>query len=116
MGHYPKNAPAKDFDFAAAYDPLSFSGARFCEARVWNIFAKLTDGMEDYLDYAQGYNLTNPMPLFIKPSKKMAVNARTQSLSVRLLVMYGSNLRGFLCIIAIDVWVDSSTQAFYRCL
>lgn len=74
MGHYPKSAPAKDFDFAAAYDPLSFSGARFCEARVWNIFNALTDGMEEYLDYAQGYNLSNPMPLFIKPSKKMAVN------------------------------------------
>jgi dipeptidase len=25
VGYYPKHAPARDFDFAAAYDPLSFS-------------------------------------------------------------------------------------------
>ena len=30
--------------------------------------------MAQHLDYAQGYNLSNPMPLFVKPTKKMAVN------------------------------------------
>jgi dipeptidase len=39
-GQYPKEGKAIDFDFAKAFDPLSFSGARFCEARVWNIFQK----------------------------------------------------------------------------
>ena len=73
-GWYPKDKPAEEFDFAAAYDPLSFSGARFCEARVWNIFQKLAPDMEQYLDYAKGYNLSNPMPLFVKPSQKMSVN------------------------------------------
>ena len=73
-GYFPKSSPASEFSFADAYDPISFGGARFCEARVWNIFNHLTEGMEKYLDYAQGYNLTNRMPLFIKPSHKLSVN------------------------------------------
>ena len=30
--------------------------------------------MAQHLDYAQGYNLTNPMPLFVKPMEKLSVN------------------------------------------
>eukprot|EP01129_Flabellula_baltica_P005094 TRINITY_DN1815_c0_g2_i2.p1 TRINITY_DN1815_c0_g2~~TRINITY_DN1815_c0_g2_i2.p1 ORF type:complete len:289 (+),score=46.28 TRINITY_DN1815_c0_g2_i2:298-1164(+) len=30
--------------------------------------------MSQYLDYVQGYNLTNRMPLWIKPNKKISVN------------------------------------------
>ena len=58
------------FSFSDVFDPVTVNGARFCEARVWYIFANLSDP-EDfnpaaYLDYAQGLNLTNRMPLFVK--------------------------------------------------
>jgi len=61
------------------YDPLTFSGARFCEARVWHIFATLASAADfdapRYLPYAQGYNLTDRMPLFVKPKTKLTRDA-----------------------------------------
>lgn len=55
-----------DFDFQAAFDPISFGGARTCEARVWNVLNPACGGcLDGHLDYAQGYNLSNPMPLFV---------------------------------------------------
>jgi len=54
---------------------LSFEGARACEARVWSFFSKVTSGMGPYLNYAQGYNLTNRMPLFVKPDNALSVPA-----------------------------------------
>ncbi len=71
----------KDFSFSDVYAPVDFSGARFCEARVWSAFNKVTTGMEKYYDYAKG-NIerggdnnfpTNRMPLWIKPDKKLTV-------------------------------------------
>ena len=64
VGLYPTDAPADKFSFSDVYDPVSFGGARLAEARVWNIFNSVTNGaFAPYLDYAQGYNLTNRMPL-----------------------------------------------------
>jgi dipeptidase len=63
------------FNFREAYDPISFGGARFCEARVWNLFMELCDGcVADHLDFAQGRNLSNSMPLFVKPSRLLSLN------------------------------------------
>lgn len=63
----------KDFSFSDAYDPVTFSGARFCEARVWEMFSKFLPAdsgfQAQYEDYAMGYNLTNRMPLFVYPAK-----------------------------------------------
>ncbi|MGD0342435.1 MAG: C69 family dipeptidase [Bacteroidales bacterium] len=64
----------KDFSFSDAYAPLDFSGARFCEARVWSGFNKVNSQMGKYLDYAMGENLKNRMPLWIKPDKKLDLN------------------------------------------
>ena len=64
----------KDFSFSDAYAPLDFSGARFCEARVWSGFNKVNSQMGQYLDYAMGENLKNRMPLWIKPDKKLDLN------------------------------------------
>ena len=61
----------KDFSFADAYAPLTFSGARFCEARVWSGFNMVNSDMGKYLDYAMGENLQNRMPLWIKPDNKL---------------------------------------------
>jgi dipeptidase len=64
----------KDFSFSDAYAPLDFSGARFCEARVWSGFNKVNNQMGQYVDYAMGENLKNRMPLWIKPDKKLSLN------------------------------------------
>jgi dipeptidase len=64
----------KDFSFSDTYAPLDFSGARFCEARVWSGFNKVNSSMGQYLDYAMGKNLKNRMPLWIKPDRKLDLN------------------------------------------
>lgn len=63
----------KDFSFSDTYAPLDFSGARFCEARVWSGFNMVNSQMGKYLDYAMGENLKNRMPLWIKPDNKLGV-------------------------------------------
>ncbi len=60
-----------DFSFCDVYAPLDFSGARACEARVWSFFNRFADGMDEYLDYAMGYDLENHMPLYVKPNRKL---------------------------------------------
>lgn len=62
-----------EFSFCDAYAPLDFDAARFCEARVWSLFNKVTKGMDKYVDYAKGENLKNKMPLWVKPDKKLSV-------------------------------------------
>ena len=63
----------KDFSFSDIYAPLDFSGARFCEARVWSGFNMVNNQMGKYIDYAMGENLSNRMPLWIKPDNKLSV-------------------------------------------
>lgn len=63
----------KDFSFSDVYAPLDFGAARFCEARVWSIFNHVSSDMSKYESYAMGYDLTNRMPLFIKPEKKISL-------------------------------------------
>lgn len=70
-----------EFSFSDVYAPLDFGAARFCEARVWAGFNKVSEGMEKYTDYAKGLiefagpnNFAqNRMPLWIKPDKKLSV-------------------------------------------
>jgi dipeptidase len=63
----------KDFSFSDIYAPIDFGGARFCEARVWSGFNKVTKGMDKYLDYIKGTNLKNRMPLYVKPDHKLTL-------------------------------------------
>lgn len=62
----------EDFSFCAAYAPLDFSAMRGCEARVWSFFRRFAEGMDIYEDYALGHNPNNPMPLWVKPTKKLS--------------------------------------------
>jgi len=64
----------KDFSFSDTYAPVDFSGARFCEARVWSFFKKVNSNMDQYLDYAMGNNLENRIPLWIRPDYKLSVH------------------------------------------
>jgi len=75
QGLYPKDGKPEDFSFSDIYDKPTFSGVRLGEARVWNIFQPASGGaFSEYLDYAQGKNLTHRMPLFAKVAKKLHVN------------------------------------------
>ena len=62
----------EEFSFCDVYNPLDFGAARGCEARVWSFFNRFADGMDEYLDYAMGYDLEKHMPLYIKPNKKIS--------------------------------------------
>ncbi len=62
----------KDFSFCDTYAPLDFGAMRGCEARVWSFFRTFTEGMDKYIDYALGVNPQNKMPLWVKPTAKIA--------------------------------------------
>jgi len=76
IGLYPKDAKDSDFSFSDVYDPVTFSGARFCDARVWSFFGAIMGQQwaDQYLDYAMGANLTNRMPLWVSPSAKISAS------------------------------------------
>jgi len=70
-----------EFSFSDTYAPVSFSGARACEARVWAMFNRVNADMGQYQDYAMGHLVKgkwgytqNRMPLWIKPDKKVSVH------------------------------------------
>lgn len=75
VGLYPADAPKEQFSFADAYDPVTFTGARKCDARVWSFFSQVAEpGFEKrYENYVLGKNLTDRMPLFVKAAKKVSV-------------------------------------------
>ncbi|MCG2812026.1 MAG: C69 family dipeptidase [Candidatus Aminicenantes bacterium] len=65
-----------EFSFANAYAPADFGARRFCEGRVWEFFRRVTPDsrqMDAYKDYVLGMKPAKPMPLFIKPDKKLSV-------------------------------------------
>ena len=71
----------EEFSFSDTYAPVTFSGARACEARVWAMFNHVNAAMGQYQDYAMGHlekgkwgYTTNRMPLWIKPDKKVSVH------------------------------------------
>jgi len=63
----------RDFSFAKAYNPYDFGGLRACEARVWSFFRKYDAGMSKYEQFVRGDTLGTPMPLYIKPDRKLSV-------------------------------------------
>lgn len=70
MGYY--EGPDEDFSFCDTYAPLDFGALRACEARVWAFFRTVADDMDQYVDYAMGYNRSNRMPLWVKPRTKVS--------------------------------------------
>jgi len=61
----------EEFSFSDTYNPVDFGGARYCDARVWSFFNRFNSTMGEYVDYAMGKNLSNRMPLYIKPDRKL---------------------------------------------
>ena len=70
MGYY--EGSDSEFSFCDAYAPLNFSALHSCEARVWSFFRQFAPDMDRYTDYAMGYNPNNRMPLWVKPSARIA--------------------------------------------
>jgi len=73
-----------DFSFADTYNPLTFSGLRACEARVYAMFnracaerdqsgANRTNYMKRYEAYAMGDKNAERLPLWVKPNRKLDV-------------------------------------------
>lgn len=50
-GLYPATAPLSDFSFSDIFDPVSFTSARFCEARVWSMFNAVNSNMSQVKHY-----------------------------------------------------------------
>ncbi|MFI3266978.1 MAG: C69 family dipeptidase [Rikenellaceae bacterium] len=71
MGYF--NGKDKDFSFCDTYAPIDFGALRYCDARVWSFFNRITDGMDKYVDYAMGYSKTPVLPLFVKPTKPLTL-------------------------------------------
>lgn len=44
VGLYGEDQSDESFSFSDTYDPVTFSGARFCEARVWSFFSTVMVG------------------------------------------------------------------------
>ena len=62
-----------DFSFADTYNPLTFSGLRACEARVYSMFRRVADGMERYERFAMGDARAERLPLWVKSNRKLSV-------------------------------------------
>jgi dipeptidase len=62
----------EDFSFTKAYSPAGFRERRFCEARVWSFFNRISSGMDKHLPYIFGESDT-PMPLYVIPDRKLSV-------------------------------------------
>ena len=69
------NGKDKDFSFYDAYAEDNFRARRICEARVWTIYRRYSEGFgEKYLPFVLGKQLdTEPMPLWIVPNRKLTV-------------------------------------------
>jgi len=70
MGYY--EGSDEDFSFSDTYAPVSFGGARFCDMRVWSFFKEVNNDMDQYFSYVKGEDLSNRMPLYIKPNRKLS--------------------------------------------
>ena len=62
-----------DFSFADTYNPLTFSGLRACEARVYAMFNRAADGMKRYEAFAMGDKNAERLPLWVKSNRKLGV-------------------------------------------
>ena len=62
-----------EYSFAKAYCPYDFGALRGCEARVWSFFRKYDKTMDKYADFIKGDPSKEPMPLYIKPDRKLSV-------------------------------------------
>lgn len=64
----------EDFSFCDTYAPLTFSGLRGCEARVWAMYMRANPAeAKKYESYARGEDPSNRMPLWFKADRPITV-------------------------------------------
>ncbi len=63
-----------EFSFADAYGALDFGASRFCDSRVWCMYQRAAPSQEFSADWVNGVPGAEPLPLFIKPDKKLGVH------------------------------------------
>ncbi len=68
------NGKDEDFSFVDAYAPPDYGALRFCEARVWSMFRRAAPSLKLSMDYVKGVEGAEPLPLWIKPDKKLSVH------------------------------------------
>jgi dipeptidase len=80
------------FSFSDVYNPVTFGGARFCDARVWSFFRKINKELrasKDFTNYAMGSFkrntnfpdespnpngfVSNRLPLWVKPDAAVSI-------------------------------------------
>ncbi len=66
--------PDEAFDFADAYGLHDYGAYRFCEARVYAMFNRAAPSLNLTTDYVKGEPDAEPLPLWIKPDKKLSVH------------------------------------------
>ncbi len=62
-----------DFNFAETYSPPDYGANRFCDARVWCMFNRARPSEQLPSDWVTGQDGAEPLPLWIKPDKKLSV-------------------------------------------
>ncbi len=62
-----------DFSYADTYNPLTFSGLRGCEARVYAMFNRVNGDMRQYEPFVMGDKTAPRLPLWIKPDHAITV-------------------------------------------
>lgn len=67
------NGTDAEFSFADTYCPLTFSGIRGCDARVYAMFNRVNREMKKYEKYAMGDATAERLPLWIKPDKPVTL-------------------------------------------
>ncbi len=68
------NGKNEEFSFADTFNPLSFSGLRACEARVYSLFNRVNNQMKQYEAFAMGDKNAPRLPLWIKPDSKLSLH------------------------------------------
>jgi dipeptidase len=71
MGYF--SGKDKDFSFSAAYSPPDYGAYRYCESRVWQMFQRTAPSLNLSMDYVKAVEGADPLPLWIKPDKKISV-------------------------------------------
>ncbi|MGC8917492.1 MAG: dipeptidase [Thermoanaerobaculum sp.] len=63
----------EEFSFADTYAPYDFGAARFCEARVWSVFRRVSPSLKLGVEYVDGSHLDLRLPFSVKPDRKLTV-------------------------------------------
>lgn len=76
------SGPDAAFSFSDVYNPVNFGGARFCDARIWSVFRRISAEFREnseYTEYARGmvkysgFVASNRFPLWIRPDEKVGL-------------------------------------------